>query len=189
MNKAVLFDRDGTLIEAVHYLNDPDRVVLHAGVVEALSSLQAAGYLLIVVTNQSGIGRGVIARSAYEAVQERMLGLLAEHDIQIQAVYYCPHHPTEARGEYLRNCDWRKPGTGMVDAAVRDHDLDRGASFLVGDTATDVAAGKRAGLATILVRTGHGLRTLESGEPIEADHIADDVLDAVASYILTPSGG
>ena len=184
MNKAVLFDRDGTLIEAVHYLNDPDKVVLQAGVVGALQSLRAAGYLLIVVTNQSGIGRGLIAQNDYEAVQERMLRLLAAHDIAIAAVYHCPHHPTEATGAYRRACDCRKPGTGMLEAAIRDHQLERSASFIVGDSVSDVQAGQGAGLRTILVRTGHGAATIEEAASIEADHIAEDVHDAVVSYIL-----
>ena len=181
MNKAVLIDRDGTLIEECHYLADPARVVLESRVVPALKALDEAGYLLIVVTNQSGIGRGLITPEAFRAVQARVAELLAAHGLSLRAVYHCPHHPTEARGPYLVDCDCRKPRTGMLEAAIRDHELDRAASFMLGDSPSDVQAGRAAGLRTVLVRTGYGEESARTARP---DYVADDLYDAAVNFIL-----
>jgi D-glycero-D-manno-heptose 1,7-bisphosphate phosphatase len=182
-NKAILLDRDGTLIRELHYLHEPDKVVLERNVATALRRLQDAGYLLIVVTNQSGIGRGLFGEEDYRAVQARLTELLAAEGVRLAGAYHCPHHPTEARGEYLRECDCRKPGTGMVEAALRDHGLDRERSFLVGDNASDIGAGVRAGLRSVLVRTGYGAEHERLDGPYQPDHVADD-LDQAADYIL-----
>ena len=182
-NKAILLDRDGTLIRELHYLHDPEQVVLEHNVAPGLRRLRDAGYLLIVITNQSGIGRGLFGEQDYRAVQARLAELLAAEGVQLAGAYHCPHHPTEARGEYLRECDCRKPGTGMLEAAIRDHDLDRGQTFLVGDNASDIGAGVRAGLRSVLVRTGYGTQHERLEGQHQPDHVADD-LEAAAGYIL-----
>jgi len=181
VNKAVLIDRDGTLIEERHYLADPERVVLERRAIPALKALDEAGYLLILVTNQSGIGRGLITPEAFRAVQERIAALLEAHGLALRAVYHCPHHPTEARGPYLRECDCRKPRTGMLESAIREHDLDRAASFMLGDSPADIQAGRAAGLRTVLVRTGYGEETAKTARP---DYVADDLYDAAVNFIL-----
>jgi len=190
MNRAILLDRDGTLIHERNYLSDPAGVELERGVVPALQRLHKAGYLLIIVTNQSGIGRGLYTEADFRAVQNELSRLLAEHDIPIAGDYHCPHHPTGARGEYLRECDCRKPAPGMVLSALADFDLDPAQSFMVGDTLNDVAAGQRAGLRGILLRTGYGAGQAGEAGVIVPDHVADDLLHATEDYILAvPAAG
>ncbi len=186
MNKAVLLDRDGTLIVDVPYLGDPDEVVLEPAAAPALRQLQRAGYLIIVITNQSGIGRGLYAEADFHAVQARLAELLLAEGVPVHAYYFCPHHPTEALGEFLRTCDCRKPAPGMIEAAIRDHDLDRGQSFMVGDKLDDIAAGQGAGLRSILVRTGLGAASEQKIGSVQPDFVADDLRDAVVSFIGEP---
>ena len=201
MNRAILLDRDSTIIRGREYLSDPDEVELERGVARALRRLHDAGYLLVIVTNQSGIGRGLYTEAAFRAVQDRLIGLLAEHGIPVAGEYFCPHHPTEARGEFRRVCACRKPAPGMVLSALSDLDLDPAQSFMIGDALSDVAAGQRAGLRGVLVCTGEltradladrngGARAESSegpdGEAVVPDHVADDMLRAVEDYILAP---
>ena len=203
MERAILLDRDGTLIVERNYLCDPDGVELEHNVLPALRALSAAGYLLVVVTNQSGIGRGLFGRAEFEAVQARLEELLAAGGVRLSATYHCPHHPTAGVGEFLRDCPCRKPEPGMLEQAVRELDLDRAACVMVGDTLSDVGAGHAAGMRTVLVRTGHGARFearaeaagaggvagngADQGGPAPAplpDHVADDLLSAVRDFIL-----
>jgi D-glycero-D-manno-heptose 1,7-bisphosphate phosphatase len=132
---AVFLDRDGTLIEDRHYMSDPGDVHLIDGVPEALARLRAAGYLLVVVTNQSGIARGWITPAQYAAVRDRLGQLLAAAGAPLDATYVCPHHP-DATGA----CDCRKPGPGMFRAAATDLNIDLARSVLVGDRWRDIAA-------------------------------------------------
>lgn len=198
MDRAILLDRDGTLIVERNYLCDPDGVELERGVLPALQELSRAGYLLVVVTNQSGIGRGLYGLAEFEAVQARLEELLAAGGVRLAATYHCPHHPTAGVGEFLRDCPCRKPEPGMLEQAVRELDLDRAASVMVGDNLSDVGAGHAAGMRTVLVRTGHGARFADRVEPGEdggealegpapgarPDHVADDLLAAVRDFIL-----
>ena len=190
VNKAILLDRDGTLIRERNYLCDPDQVELERGALEALQRLEAAGYLLVVVTNQSGIGRGLFTAREFGAVQARLAELLAEGGLSIAAEYHCPHHPTAGVGEYLRACDCRKPAPGMLEQAIRELDLDRSACVMVGDNLSDIGAGRAAGVATVLVRTGYGAElegraTGPDADPAQRpDYVADDLLDAAEHFIL-----
>jgi D-glycero-D-manno-heptose 1,7-bisphosphate phosphatase len=145
LQPAIFLDRDGTLMEEVGYCADPAQVRVYPGVAEALQNLHEAGYLLILITNQSGIGRGYFTDADYRAVQ-------AEFERQIQparldAVYYCPDATPSA-------C--RKPSPGMLLEAAREHSIDLALSYMVGDKASDIEAGQAAGCHTILVQTGYG---------------------------------
>ena len=185
LRKAVLLDRDGTLIKECNYLNDPERVELERGVAAALCALRDANYLLIMITNQSGIGRGLISQGQFEAVQERLAAELGLHGVAFHDVYHCPHHPSEARGALLMDCDCRKPKPGMLEAAIRDHDLDRARSFMVGDTLKDVDAGQRAGLRAVLLRTGYGGGSSPPESlAVRPDYVGEDLGDAVQNFIL-----
>ncbi len=135
---AVFLDRDGTLIEDRNYLAHPDGVVLLPGVVDGLKRLRDAGYLLVVVTNQSGIGRGYYTHDDYHAVAARMEHLLAEQDIELAATRYCPHGPEDG-------CTCRKPLPGMVFDAATALGIDLAYSAMIGDKARDVEAGIAAG--------------------------------------------
>jgi D-glycero-D-manno-heptose 1,7-bisphosphate phosphatase len=145
--RAVFFDRDGTLMEDVHYCGDPAEVRVYDGVTEALDRLRSAGFLVVMVSNQSGIGRGLITEAQYQAVQAELLRQIGAW--RIDASYYCPDAPDVPSVR-------RKPAPGMVLEAAADLGIDLGLSFLIGDKNVDVECGRRAGVRTIQVRTGYG---------------------------------
>jgi histidinol-phosphate phosphatase family protein len=146
---AVFLDRDGTLIVEKHYLSDPAQVVVEEGVVEGLGMLQQHGHPLIVVSNQSGIGRGLLTVQDAERVNARLAELLLRDGIRLQAWYLCPHAPETA-------CDCRKPAPGLARAASRDLQLDLAGSYVVGDKRSDLELADAIGGTGILVTTGHG---------------------------------
>jgi histidinol-phosphate phosphatase family protein len=147
LRPAVFLDRDGTIIDDVGYLADPAGISFYPGVPEALKRLQDGGFLLIVITNQSGIGRGFFDEETALAVNLIMLRMLKEKGVVLAAIYYCPHHPED-------NCDCRKPELLMVQRALGDLGIDPSRSWVVGDIDKDVHTGTRAGLGSILVDTG-----------------------------------
>lgn len=149
---ALFVDRDGTLIEERHYLADPDGVALIDGAAGALRRFRAAGFSLVLVTNQSGIGSGRFGWDAYEAVAARLRALLAAERIAFDAEAVCGHTP-ETGGD----CGWRKPAPGMLTAAAAALGIDLAGSLAVGDKLSDIAAAASAGLAEAAhVLTGHG---------------------------------
>ncbi len=158
MRRAVFLDRDGTLIRNHHYGCDPGKIQLLDGVVEGLRQLQAEGYLLIVVTNQSGVARGFFTEDQLEAMHRRMAELLRRRGVHLSAFYHCPHHPDGVVPAYSVVCDCRKPRPGLVLRACSDFGIDPARSWLIGDILDDVEAGKRAGCRSI-VREGAGIRT------------------------------
>ena len=170
----MFLDRDGTLIVEKNYLGNPDDVVLERFVVPGLLLLQNKGYFLVVVTNQSGIGRGLVTIDQYLAVQKRLDEVLRAQNIELAATYYCPHLPDE-------NCDCRKPKPGMILDAARDLHIDLKQSFLVGDKLSDIEAGRNAGVRTILVKTGYGAGF---SEKVSADFVAENLLEAVEALKL-----
>jgi D-glycero-D-manno-heptose 1,7-bisphosphate phosphatase len=175
--RAVFLDRDGTLIEERDYLADPEGVELLPGVVEALRILADAGFALVVVTNQSGIARGLYSVDDYHAVAVRLGEELDWAGVAVDATYFCPHHP-----EYTGPCDCRKPKTGMYVQAARELGLDPTASFFVGDRRKDVIPAATLGGTGILVRTGYGQE--EEKEVPEGTVVVDSLLDA-ARWILS----
>jgi D,D-heptose 1,7-bisphosphate phosphatase len=152
---AVFLDKDGTLIEDVPYNVAPDHIRLAAGVAEGLPRLRAAGFLLIVVSNQSGVARGYFAEGAIGPVRERIRELLKEIGVELDGFYYCPHHPDGNMPGYATDCDCRKPRPGMILQAARDHGIDLSRSWFVGDILDDVEAGRRAGCRTALIDNGN----------------------------------
>ena len=175
MKPAIFLDRDGTLNEEVDYLSDPDQLVLIPGAAGAVARLNARGIPVVVVTNQSGIGRGRYDWQDFEAVMSRMTALLALEQARIDAVYASPHHE-KGQGEYaVANHPERKPNPGMLLRAAEEHGLDLARSWMVGDKAIDLEAGRRAGCRVALVRTGYGSRVDGSA----ADLVADSLPEAV----------
>ena len=168
---AVFLDRDGTLMRDVDYCGDPRRVEVFPQAAEALRRLKQEGYKLIVITNQSGIGRGYFTEEDYRAVESEFARQLGEG--LIDASYHSPDLPTS-------NSIRRKPGPGMIFEAQRDHHVELRRSFLVGDKASDIGCGRNAGVRTILVQTGYGSGETNSG----ADWIARDITHA-AEIILS----
>ncbi|MEF2229736.1 MAG: HAD family hydrolase [Pseudodesulfovibrio sp.] len=175
----VLLDRDGTVIRDKHYLSDPDGVELLEGAAEGLAAMAAMGLGLVLVSNQSGVGRGYFDDASVRACNRRMAELLAPHGVAFDGVYYCPHAPEEA-------CVCRKPEPGLVERAARDLGFDPARGFMVGDKTADMGVGRAVGATTILVRTGRGAEH----EPLcreLADFVADD-LRAAAERIRTLLG-
>jgi phosphoheptose isomerase len=164
-------DRDGTIIVHHHHLTDPDQVELLPGAAGALRRLRALGLGIVVVTNQSVVGRGLIDEAGLGRVHARMLALLEAEGVHVDDIYHCPHRPEDG-------CRCRKPGTALVDLAVKDWHGDRGRSFVIGDNRSDVELGQRVGATTILVRTGHGAEAAAAGGAAP-DHVVDDLSAAV----------
>lgn len=181
LRPAVFLDRDGTLIVERDYLADPDGVVLVDGAAGAVAALKRAGFAVVVVTNQSGIARGLYTEADYAAVAGRLDALLEREGAPVDGTYHCPHHP-----DYTGPCRCRKPGTGMYEEAIRRHGLDPLRSFYVGDRIKDVAPAAVLGGQGILVRTGYGRR--EEGGAGPEVWVVDDVSAAVDRILAGRSG-
>ena len=150
MTSAVFLDRDGVLNVDHGYVSTWERFEFLPGVPDALRALQDAGYLLIVVSNQSGIGRGYYCEADVESLNQAVAQHLGSTvGVTLSEFYHCPHHPTEAEGEFRRQCDCRKPAPGMIRQAVLDHGIDLKTSLLVGDKDSDIEAGRAAGVARL----------------------------------------
>ncbi len=203
---AVFLDRDGTLSEEIGYIHEADlpRYRLIPGVAPALRRLASAGYALVCVTNQSGVGRGYFGPETVEAVHARLRELLAREGAALDAIYYCPHHPDPAAPadngslppgrvagrpvpELSVACECRKPRPGMALRAARELGLDLGSSWMVGDKKADLGMAEASGVKGVLVLTGYGRETLASleakgGRP---PFVAED-LGRAADLILGP---
>ncbi len=155
-NLAVFFDKDGTLVDNIPYNVDPARITLSRGAGWGVWQLSQAGYLPVVVSNQSGVARGYFTETDLAGVEARVRELLnGASGVELAGFYYCPHHPSGRVKAYTQVCNCRKPRPGMIYRAARDLDIDLGQSWLVGDILDDIEAGRRAGLQTILIDNGN----------------------------------
>lgn len=177
---AVFLDRDGTLVEDPGYLHRPEDVRLLPGAADAVARLNTAGYLVVLVTNQSGIARGLYEEAAYEAVQRRLVELLAARGARIDGARHCPHHP-----DVTGPCACRKPGTLLYETAAEALGIDVGRSWLVGDKVSDVAAAPALGGRAVLVATGEGRRHADRARALGVFVAAD--LAAAVDRILAPA--
>ncbi|MBR4329182.1 MAG: HAD family hydrolase [Candidatus Riflebacteria bacterium] len=150
MNKAIFLDRDGTLNPDPGYISDPKDYELYDGVCEALVKLQEAGYMLILITNQSGISRGLISEEQLEAVHDKMKRLLKAGGVTLDAIYYCPHHPDHPY-KGIAECNCRKPKPGLILQAIKDHDIDVENSFMIGDRTSDIKIGLNSGVKPVCI--------------------------------------
>ena len=150
-NKAILLDRDDTLIEDPGYINHPSQVKLLDGVAESLIELRTLGYKLVVISNQSGVARGIVTEQTLGEIHDRLKALLAGKGAYLDGIYYCPFHPDGIIPKYRKDSDLRKPSPGMILAAAADMDLDLSQSWTIGNSDRDIEAGKRAGCKTILL--------------------------------------
>ncbi len=182
MNRVIFLDKDGTLIEDVPYNVDPAYIRLLPGAIEGLKALHQEGYKLIVVSNQSGVARGLFAEEDLAGVQGRLRELLAEHGIPLAGFYYCPHHVAGVLPDYAIACDCRKPEPGMLLRAAEEYDVDLENSWMIGDILNDVEAGRRAGCKTIMLSSGHETEW-NLGPLREPHHYAEDLREA-AEIIL-----
>ena len=174
---AAFLDRDGTLVEDSGFLHRPEDVRLLPGAASAVRQLNAAGYAVVMVTNQSGIARGLYDAAAYDAVQRRLADLLAAAGARLDGAYYCPHHP-----DHTGPCACRKPGVRLFEEAARTLGIDLHRSWFVGDKASDVAPARTLGGRGILVRTGEGPAHAAAARADGAVVVAD--LAAAADHIL-----
>ncbi|MBN2397225.1 MAG: D-glycero-beta-D-manno-heptose 1,7-bisphosphate 7-phosphatase [Deltaproteobacteria bacterium] len=182
---AVFLDRDGTINEEVGYLDSLNKLRIFPAAFEAVRMINESGMRVVVVTNQSGVARGLFDEAFVERVHQQVRKRFREQGAVIDRFYYCPHHPTEGIGRYRLACGCRKPEPGMLLRASQDLGIDLSASYVVGDTARDIELAHRCGSTGILVRTGYGMDEALSG--VNPAYIADDILDA-ARWILEDRG-
>jgi D-glycero-D-manno-heptose 1,7-bisphosphate phosphatase len=190
-NRAVFFDRDGTLNEEVGYVNHLERFVLLPRAGKAIRLLNEHGIKAVVITNQSGVARGYFPESLIHQVHRKMQNLLGEGGAHLDGIYYCPHHPDAGVPPYRMKCRCRKPATGLVEEAVKDLDIDCSRSFVVGDRGVDIEFAHRVGAKGILVLTGYGKgewEYLRDQWKVKPDYVASDLYEAV-QWILQREGG
>ena len=181
MRPAVFFDRDGTLIEAVHYLNRTDQVRVIEGVANMLNELEDAGYLRILVTNQAAIGKGLLTVEGLHDIQDRFDCLLQQQGARLDGWYFCPEVRQSSSDESIDHPD-RKPAPGMLLKAARDFDIELGRSWMVGDRLSDALAGKNAGCCgSILIEASH-FNEDDRHHPA-VDYVVCDVSE-IAPFIL-----
>ena len=180
--KAAFLDRDGTIIQENGYISKINQVEFIPGSVQAIQILKSLGYKIIVITNQSGVAQGYFTEKTLKKVHGYLQKELKKNKAGWNGIYYCPHHPRVGLKRYLKDCHCRKPKTGLVKLAVREHKLKLKGSVVMGDKLMDVGLGKNAKIKSILVLTGHGKKeaqkigTFPKSRP---DFIAKNLLEAV----------
>jgi D-glycero-D-manno-heptose 1,7-bisphosphate phosphatase len=183
-NKAVFLDRDGVITQdPPHYAHRIDQLTLIEGSGYAIKMLNDAQFKVIVITNQSGVAKGMYEEKDIKIFNDEMVRQLKHVNAHIDAIYYCPHHPAAEVQKYRIDCNCRKPKPGMLLEGGRAYNIDFNSSFLVGDKWSDIEAGRSAGCRTILVKTGHGSQEYEN-KKCPVDYVAADLDDAVVNFIL-----
>lgn len=177
--RAVFLDRDGVLNVDNGYVSIVDDFEFIEGAIEACIKLKEKGYLLVVITNQSGIARGYFSEEQFNTLTEWMDWSLVDRGVELDGIYYCPHHAEKGIGEYKIDCECRKPKPGMLLNAIEDLNIDVTESFLVGDKVSDIQAGQAAGVKlNYLVRTGKAITA-------EGEKAADAIFDDLAALVET----
>jgi D-glycero-D-manno-heptose 1,7-bisphosphate phosphatase len=174
---AVFIDRDGTINKDIGYLADPDELEIYPWSAEAIRLINDAGMKAIIITNQSGVARGLCTEEILAAIHERLTERLLSEGARIHAIYYCPHHPEIGEPPYRRFCDCRKPNPGMINQAAREHDIDMASSYMIGDKLSDLELGLRAGVRAVLVLTGYGRITLDRLD-VRPAFVCENLLEA-----------
>ncbi|MCF6158313.1 MAG: HAD family hydrolase [wastewater metagenome] len=179
--KAIFLDRDGTLVVHVPYLNSPDQLKLLPNAVRGIRLFKEHGYLIIIVTNQSGIARGFFNEECLTFIHERLKDMLEKEGVTIDDIYYCPHYRKGAVERYRIDCDCRKPKSKMIYDAAAEYHIDLKQSFMIGDSETDMVAGKNAGCTCILIKDTeiHGQNSVSG---IDADYCVKDLFEAAKLF-------
>ncbi|KZN33087.1 hypothetical protein N480_24505 [Pseudoalteromonas luteoviolacea S2607] len=179
--KAVFLDRDGVINHDHAYVHKIEEFEFIDGVFEACQRFTEQGYKIVVVTNQSGIGRGYYDEAQFQTLTDWMCAQFLANNVEINGVYFCPHHPKKAQPEYLKECNCRKPHPGMLLQAIEEHDIDPAQSIMVGDKGSDMKAAKAAGVTTkVLVRSG---QTFDEKDMLAADLVCES-LSGVPDLVL-----
>jgi len=160
MKKAIFLDRDGTINVEKDYIYKSEDLIFEEGTIEALKTFKNLGYILIVVSNQSGIARGYFTEEDLNIFNNNMNEILKKNGVEITEFYCCPHHP-DGIGEYKKVCECRKPNNKMIEDAIKKYNIDREKSYMIGDKTSDIGAGLKSNLKTVLVKTGYGLKDME----------------------------
>lgn len=160
MKKAIFLDRDGTINVEKDYIYKSEDLIFEEGTIDALKTFKNLGYILIVVSNQSGIARGYFTEEDLNIFNNNMNEMLKKNGVEITEFYCCPHHPNGI-GEYKKVCECRKPNNKMIEDAIKKYNIDREKSYMIGDKTSDIGAGLKSNLKTVLVKTGYGLKDME----------------------------
>ena len=185
MRPAVFIDRDGTMLDELGYVTPASEIRIYPFAADAIARIGAAGWPVVVITNQGGIALGLYDHAFVDATHAELARTIAQSGAEITGWYYCPHHPEGKVPEFTQACECRKPGIGMLQAAARDLALDLAASWVIGDQWRDIELAHRAGARSVLVRTGYGA-TLEADWPADVAPptiVCDDLL-AAATHIV-----
>lgn len=180
--RAIFMDRDGTVSDEVGYVNDLGRYRLLPGSAEAIRRINRSGFLAFVITNQSGVARGLFDETLLRQVNETLTRWLLEEGARLDGIYVCPHHPDVGEAPWRQQCECRKPRPGLLRQAAREHDVDLSASYMIGDTVLDIEAARNAGATGVLVLTGYGKGDLKyrmAQRGLTPAHVAADLLEAV----------
>lgn len=169
--KALFLDRDGVINKDFGYVCEVERLEYVDGIFELCRKAKSKGYLIIVITNQAGIGRGYYSEQQFLDFMDIIKAKFIEEDCQIDAVYYCPHHPTAGIGEYRKNCKSRKPNNGMILRAEGDFSIDQENSILVGDKPSDIQAGSDSGIKNLYLFTGNKVSAVNSSQSMQLSDI------------------
>jgi D-glycero-D-manno-heptose 1,7-bisphosphate phosphatase len=189
---AIFIDRDGTINEDIGYLSSLDELIIYPFAAEAIRLINDAGLKAIIVTNQSGIARGLYTEQTLAAIHAVMIEELTREGARIDAIYYCPHHPRIGDERYRKTCACRKPRPGMLAEAAREHAIDLARSYVIGDKASDINLATNAGARGALVMTGYGRETLanQADWPCAPAIVADNLLEAVKRILdILQAGG
>lgn len=184
-NAAIFLDRDGVINEEVGYLDHLDKLKVIPCAYEAIKLINESGMKAVVISNQSGVARGMITEEFVKKTNHYLQSILRKRGVYINNFYYCPHHPTEGEEPYRQVCDCRKPAPGMFLTAASDLNINLKLSYMIGDRFLDIEAAKKVGVKGILVKTGYGEELLQDDGPNKQttegkpDYLAADILDAV----------
>jgi D-glycero-D-manno-heptose 1,7-bisphosphate phosphatase len=189
---AVFIDRDGTISEEVGYINHPSRFRVFPYSAEAIKLLNDSGWLAILITNQAGVARGYFTEDMIANVHDRLRGDLENSSARLDAIYYCAHHPEVGEPPYRIDCDCRKPKTGLIERATQDFEIDRAASWMIGDRYGDMELARNAGLHSAMVLSGYGRGEWEfqrGSWKHEPELVSENLLEAVKTIVAADLRG